>query len=94
MKPSPVQSRIPIFLSAIFLCLGENAQSQTKQIHLRTETIATTPALKAAAQVAAKQAQKPAAGLFLVQLEGQLEPAWKKELSSLGVELAFQLHQK
>jgi hypothetical protein len=78
-------------LAAGLVLLYFTAAGQTKQIRLRNETITTTPAAKTAPaarfQAQGLSAQTPASGLFLVQFEGQLEPAERAELRTLGVEL-------
>jgi hypothetical protein len=78
-----------ILLAAGLLLLDFTASSQTKQIRLRTGTITTTPAMKAAAQSVpqAVSVQSPASGLFLVQFESPLTPAGRTELQALGVDL-------
>jgi len=61
--------------------------TETRQIRLRNETITTPPRTEGAAQAAGYAAQAPAAGLFLVQFDGTMQPGWQAELRSLGVEL-------
>jgi hypothetical protein len=63
------------------------AASETRQIRLRNETITTPPRTNAAAKASAWALEKPSTGLFLVQFEGAVEPGWKAELRSIGVEL-------
>ncbi len=62
------------------------AFSQNREIHLRTETISTPPpSLVARAQTPAATA--PTSGLFLVQFNSAVDPAWRAQLKSAGVEL-------
>ncbi|MGA2866861.1 MAG: S8 family serine peptidase [Verrucomicrobiota bacterium] len=80
--------RAPCHLLAAWVLLFPlSASSQTKTIRLRNESIATLPGTNAAPMAQAQLAQPPASGLFLVQFEGQVEPAWRAELRSRGVEL-------
>jgi subtilisin family serine protease len=78
-------------LAAVLILLHFGAAGQTKQIRLRNETITTTPVARVIAnarlQAQGLSAQTPISGLFLVQFEGQLEPAERAELHTLGVEL-------
>jgi hypothetical protein len=78
-------------LAAVLILLHFGAAGQTKQIRLRNETITTTPFARVVAnarlQAQGLSAQTPISGLFLVQFEGQLEPAERAELHTLGVEL-------
>ena len=78
-------------LAAILILLHFGVAGQTKQIRLRNETITTTPVARVVAnarlQAQGLSAQTPISGLFLVQFEGQLEPAERTELHTLGVEL-------
>jgi subtilisin family serine protease len=62
------------------------ASAQTKAIRLRNETITTLPATNST-RVSQVADQAPAAGLFLVQLEGHLQPVWQAELRSNNVEM-------
>jgi len=84
--PSSAGSLIAICL---FLAFANPGASQTKTIRLRNETITTESRTNVAglAQTQALAAQAPAAGLFLIQLDGTPTPAWQAELRSLGVEL-------
>jgi len=80
-----------VVLAASLVLLHFSAAGQTRQIRLRNETIATTPAVKLApaAQFRAQglSTKTPAAGLFLVQFENPPGPAERAELRALGVEL-------
>jgi hypothetical protein len=63
-----------------------SAEAQNKSIKLRNETIVTSPrALRAT--TAAQPNQARVSGLYLVQLEGRVQPEWRKRLQDLGVEL-------
>src|ERR1035438_8564879 len=68
--------------SSLFAAAGE-----PRQIRLRNETITTPPRTNVAGMAADLAPQSPATGLFLVQLEGTVQPGWKAELRSMGVEL-------
>ena len=59
--------------------------AQDKVIRLRNETIATPP--KAAAALQPQVAESPATGLFLVQFNDQIQPAWREQLRQMRVEL-------
>ena len=76
---------IPLLLALL------GSTTQAKPIRLRNETIVTespaSVAAQAPAQAQSAPAQSPAAGLFLIQLESALTPAWQTELRSFGVEL-------
>ncbi len=61
--------------------------THAKPIRLRNETIFTEYPTNAAAKAQGLAAQAPAAGLFLVQFQAAVTPAWQAELRSLGVEL-------
>jgi len=63
------------------------ARAETKQIHLRNETIITPPVTHRPGMPKALPAQTPANGLFLIQFEGPIEPPWRTELRSAGVDL-------
>src|SRR5437773_106368 len=59
--------------------------AQDKVIRLRNETISTPP--KAGAVLKAQVAESPASGLFLVQFNNPLQPAWREQLRQMRVEL-------
>src|SRR6266436_9594729 len=59
--------------------------AQDKVIRLRNETIATPP--KAAGALQPQVAEPPATGLFLVQFDDQIQPAWRERLHQMRVEL-------
>jgi len=62
-----------------------SVQAQSKSIRLRNETITTAPR---GLRAAAAPANEPAvSGLYLIQFEGQVQPAWREQLTGLGVEL-------
>ena len=83
----PLAFRLSV--AAALLCAPLAAGGQTKTIHLRTETISTESRTNAAALAPTRglAADAPAAGLFLLQLEGTVTPGWQAELRTLGVEL-------
>ena len=76
-------------LAAGLLCSQLAAAGETKTIHLRNETITTESRTNAAALAPARglAAQAPATGLFLLQFDGTVTPAWQAELRALGVDL-------
>ena len=76
-----------LFAAGLAFSLHISAAGQTREIRLRTGTISTPPRAKVAAMAAGLAAQAPASGLFLVQFDGAVEPDWRAELGSLGVEL-------
>src|SRR2546430_2342182 len=59
--------------------------AQDKVIRLRNETISTPP--KAAAALQPRTVESPATGLFLVQFNDGLQPAWREQLRQMRVEL-------
>ncbi len=75
-----------LFVASILL-FTLTASGQTKAIRLRTGAIVTWPATNAGPRAQALMAQPPASGLFLVQFEGPVEPAWRAQLASKGVQL-------
>ena len=88
VKPRCVAHRFGCNLLAVGVMLFSFAVlGQTKSIRLRNETISTPPKTNAAGITANLSVQNPAAGLFLIQFEGPLEPAAREELRSMGVEL-------
>ena len=91
MKSQGLSQTRRTLLAAVLILLHFGAAGQTKQIRLRNETITTTPVARVVAnarlQAQGLSAQTPISGLFLVQFEGQLEPAERAELHTLGVEL-------
>src|SRR6266540_1565808 len=64
---------------------GPVVSAENKVIHLRNETISTPP--KASVRTQALASEAAASGLFLVQVNGHLTPAWREALRSLRVEL-------
>ena len=59
--------------------------AQDKVIRLRNETIPTPP--KAGGALQPQIAESPATGLFLVQFNNPLQPAWREQLRQMRVEL-------
>src|SRR5438045_5443329 len=59
--------------------------AQDKVIRLRNETIATPP--KTAAALQPQVAEPSATGLFLVQFNDPIQPAWREQLHRMRVEL-------
>jgi len=76
---------LPVLTSLLLIYF--NATAETKQIRLRNETITTLPNTNRAALPKALAIQSPTTGLFLVQFEGALQPAWRTALSAAGVRL-------
>jgi hypothetical protein len=76
-----------ILFAASLLLFHLAAAGQPRQIRLRNETISTPPRTDVAGMASGLAAQTAAAGLFLVQFDGAVEPAWRAELRSRGVEL-------
>lgn len=76
-----------ILFAASLLLFHLAAAGQPRQIRLRNETISTPPRTDVAGIASGLAVQTAAAGLFLVQFDGAVEPAWRAELRSRGVEL-------
>ena len=76
-----------LLFAAFSLLFQTSANSQTKRIRLRNETIITEPKSGASEKVQSYLSQPPVSGLFLVQCEGQLKPSEREELKSRGVDL-------
>ena len=88
MKPLALARTCCCLLAAGLLLFNASARGQNKEIRLRSGSITTQPAARAAAVAAARtQPQAPASGLFLVQLENQIQPADRAAFAALGVEL-------
>src|SRR5438128_1819414 len=84
-SPRPGRSRL-VFGAAFCLLMGASgAFGQDKVLRLRNETITTPP--KAAAAIQTLVVEPPASGLFLVQFNDRLQPAWREELRQMRVEL-------
>src|SRR5437899_3280113 len=62
-----------------------DALAQDKVIRLRNETILTPP--KASVALQAQLAESAATGLFLVQFNDRVQPAWREQLRQMRVEL-------
>src|SRR5438445_498529 len=83
VKISRPDQRVVLLWTAMGLWLGAAGQAaDTKSIHLRNKTIFTPS--KNALQT---QAIEPAAGLFLIQFNDRLHPAWREQLHAMSVEL-------
>jgi hypothetical protein len=84
---SSIARRFRLFQSLLLFCSAlifqSHAWAQNREIRLRTGTIFTPPPATAKAQSLADQ--KAASGLYLVQLNSPLEPAWRAQLKSAGV---------
>jgi len=79
--------RLSNLLAAGLILLSYHAAAENRRIRLRNETIVTPERGSAAMLAPGLAAQSPASGLFLLQFEAALTPAWKAELRSKGVEL-------
>ena len=84
---APLRRCLNLLAAGLALSSLLAAAGETRQIRLRNETITTPPRTEVAALAAGLAPQSPATGLFLVQLEGAVEPGWKAELRSMGVDL-------
>src|SRR2546426_7128743 len=75
-----------LIFGAIYLLMGAlDVFAQDKVIRLRNEAISTPPKVVAALQP--QVVEPPAAGLFLVQFNDRLRPAWREQLRQMRVEL-------
>ena len=59
--------------------------AQDKVIRLRNQAISTPP--KSAARLQPQAVESPASGLFLIQFNDRLQPAWREQLRQMRVEL-------
>src|SRR6266568_8941225 len=83
--PRPGRSRL-VFGAVFCLLMGASgAFGQDKVLRLRNQTITTPP--KAAATPQTLVVEPPASGLFLVQFNDRLQPAWREQLRQMRVEL-------
>ncbi len=76
------------FWQSVFACVLVSLSvsfGQEKQIRLRNEIIHTSPSHTGTLH--AESSDSPTNGLFLVQFEGVLQPAWREVLASNGVTL-------
>jgi subtilisin family serine protease len=64
-----------------------NAFAESKRIRLRNEIINTEEPKKAARTALPPLGESPVAGLFLVQFQGEVQPQWKEQLETMGVQL-------
>jgi hypothetical protein len=74
-------------LVAVLLLSAFCGFSQTRQIRLRNETIATPSKTNSLAKTLALSSQTTVSGLFLVQAEGHLPASAQAQLTAQGVEL-------
>src|SRR5438309_11825722 len=75
-----------ICTAVVCLLIGaDGVFAQDKVIRLRNETISTPP--KTGVVLQPQVVESPATGLFLVQFDGRLQPAWREQLRQLRVEL-------
>ncbi len=72
-------------LAAGFLFFHAAAFAQDREIHLRNEIISTPP--PGLNQAKSLVAEKPSSGLFLVQFNSAMEPAWRAQLKAAGIDL-------
>src|SRR2546425_1281937 len=75
-----------VFRAGICLLMGAvSVFAQDKVIRLRNQAISTPP--KAAAALQSQAVEPPASGLFLIQFNDRLQPAWREQLRQMRVEL-------
>src|SRR5438876_8047015 len=78
-----------VFRATVCLFVGAigaiAALAQDKVIHLRNETIPTPS--KAGTALQSQAVEPPATGLFLVQFNDPLQPAWREQLRQMRVAL-------
>jgi len=74
-------------LSLVLFWYSVFAEGEPSQIHLRNETILTSPGLNQSGAAALVARPDPTSGLFLIQFTGPLEPVWRTRLRSEGVRL-------
>src|SRR2546422_1320565 len=75
-----------VFRAAACLMIGAvSVLTQDKVIRLRNQAISTPP--KSAARLQPQAVESPASGLFLVQFNDRLQPAWREQLRQMRVEL-------
>jgi len=72
-------------LAATLLLFGFSVEAQNKHLRLRNEIITTGPPARIGAPARAND--RVVSGLFLIQFNDPLQPAWKEELRLLRVEL-------
>ncbi len=93
MKPSflPLQPGLErsgcYLLAACLLFYNTTAFAQNRQIHLRNETITTPPPEVTALRAQTASSLTATSGLFLVQFNSALQPAWRDQLKTAGVHL-------
>src|SRR5437867_7161760 len=75
-----------VFRAAACLMIGAvSVLAQDKIIRLRNQAISTPP--KSAARLQPQAVESPASGLFLIQFNDRLQPAWREQLRQMRVEL-------
>src|SRR2546426_2507413 len=75
-----------VFRAVACLMIGAvSVLAQDKVIRLRNQAISTPP--KSAARLQPQAVESPASGLFLVQFNDRLQPAWREQLRQMRVEL-------
>src|SRR5213594_2764035 len=75
-----------VFRAAACLMIGAvSVLAQDKVIRLRNQAISTPP--KSAARLQPQAVESPASGLFLIQFNDRLQPAWREQLRQMRVEL-------
>jgi hypothetical protein len=73
---------------ALFVLIQAHGAEPWKTLRLRNETIQTPP--KTAVGAAPSRVEAPAAdGLWLVQFESRIQPAWAETLAAAGVDLLY-----
>ena len=83
--PHPGRSQLVLGVIGSFLVGTLGALAQDKVIRLRNEIISTPP--KAAVALQTRVAEPPATGLFLVQFNDRIQPAWREQLRQMRVDL-------
>jgi hypothetical protein len=77
--------RVWLFAWCLLLALAGSGAAESKKVRLRSGAIETPP--RAAVLAPQSLVPEPAvSGLFLVQLEGNLRPAWRAQLNAAGAD--------
>ncbi|MBI3415052.1 MAG: S8 family serine peptidase [Verrucomicrobia bacterium] len=86
MTPTFAPARRCLLFLVLLLSILTEVPAQTKSIRLRNEVI-TTSAPSPNLNLQPQAAEAVVSGLYLVQLDGPLQIAWRARLASLGVDL-------
>src|SRR5436190_8687153 len=78
-----------LFQGCLFSLLLASAslEAETKYVRLRNEIIATEESGKAKPILRAQSLETAVSGLFLIQFNDRLQPAWRDQLRDLRVDL-------